>query len=120
MSMRPESLFSIEPVLTTDSAATLSPNERVAEIFRLGEIAKTIRGGRLEAMLEHGEPMLNLERVLDLFNHRQIEYLIVGGYAVAFHGYPRFTRDLDLFYRQTTHNAERILAALHEAGFQNI
>lgn len=98
----------------------LSANERVREVTQLGEIAKTIRGGRLEAMLEHGEPTLNLERILTLFNQHSVEYVVVGGYAVAFHGYPRFTRDLDLFYRQTQGNADRILAALREAGFTKI
>lgn len=120
MSTRYGHLFSLEPIVGADDRATLSPNERVAEVRRLGEIARTIRGGKLDAMLEHGEPTLNLARVLGLFNHHGVESLVVGGYAVAFHGYPRFTRDLDLFYRQTTQNAERILNALHEAGFPNI
>src|SRR5437867_3995685 len=120
MSIHHESLFAIEPVITVDDSVMLSPNERVREVTRLGEIAKTIRGGKLEAMLESGEPVLSLETVLALFNRRAVEYLVVGGYAVAFHGYPRFTRDLDLFYQQTPENADRILAALNEAGFANL
>lgn len=120
MSTRYDSLFAIEPVITLDDAVALSANERVREVTRLGEIAKSIRGGKLEDMLESGIPSLSLEKVLALFKQHQVEYLVVGGYAVAFHGYPRFTRDLDLFYRQTPENADRILAALRAAGFTNL
>src|SRR6185295_3591193 len=112
MSTRYGSLFAIEPIIMLDDAVALSANERVREVTRLGEIAKTIRGGKLEDMLESGIPSLSLERVLALFQQHQVEYLVVGGYAVAFHGYPRFTRDLDLFYHQTPENVDRILAAL--------
>ena len=120
MSTRYESLFLVEPVIAVDDAVALSPKERVREVSRLGEIAKTIRGGKLDAMLESGAPTLSLEKVLALFNQHQVEYLVVGGYAVAFHGYPRFTRDLDLFFRQTPENAGRIFAALSEAGFTDL
>jgi len=42
-----------------------------------------------------------------LFNKNKVEYLIVGGYALAFHGAPRFTGDIDLFVRPVHENAER-------------
>jgi hypothetical protein len=44
-------------------------------------------------------------------NGRNVDYLIVGGYALAFHGAPRFTGDLDIFIRPTTENVSRLLAA---------
>ncbi len=34
---------------------------------------------------------------IELLNSNSVRYLIVGGYAVAYHGYPRFTGDIDLF-----------------------
>jgi aminoglycoside-2''-adenylyltransferase len=120
MSTRHDSLFAIDPVISLDDAVARPANERVREVTRLGEIAKTIRGGKLEAMLESGIPSLSLEQVLVLFKQHQVECLVVGGYAIAFHGYPQFTRDLDLFYRQTLENADRILAALRAAGFTNL
>jgi hypothetical protein len=43
--------------------------------------------------------------------------MLVGGYAVAFHGYPRFTKDLDVLYRSSAENIERLKAALVEFGF---
>jgi len=53
-------------------------------------------------------------------NAHRVEYLIVGGYAVAFHGYPRFTGDLDLFVSPETRNAERMLEALEDFGFAGL
>ncbi|MGC9971676.1 MAG: hypothetical protein ABSE56_13930 [Bryobacteraceae bacterium] len=50
-------------------------------------------------------------------NGRNVDYIVVGGYALAFHGAPRFTGDLDIFIRPTTENTIRLLAALHDFGF---
>jgi hypothetical protein len=46
-----------------------------------------------------------------------VEFVIVGAYALAFHGAPRFTGDLDVFVRPTIDNATRLLAALRAFGF---
>jgi hypothetical protein len=62
----------------------------------------------------------DFKELLELFNKHKVEYLIVGGYALAFHGAPRFTRDIDLFIRPTADNAVRILAALDEFGFGSL
>jgi hypothetical protein len=48
---------------------------------------------------------------------RSVKALIVGGYAVAFHGRPRFTKDLDVFVEASPENAARLLAALADFGF---
>ena len=48
---------------------------------------------------------------------RDVEFLIVGAYALALHGAPRFTGDIDVFIRPTTANAERLLAAIAAFGF---
>jgi hypothetical protein len=58
--------------------------------------------------------------LLELFNKHGVEYVIVGGYALAFHGAPRVTGDIDLFVRPTTENAERILSALDDFGFGSL
>ena len=47
----------------------------------------------------------------------EVEFLIVGAYALAFHGAPRFTGDIDVFVRPTAANAEHLLAALAAFGF---
>jgi predicted nucleotidyltransferase len=62
----------------------------------------------------------DFKELLELFNKHKVEYLIVGGYALAFHGAPRLTRDIDLFVRPTSENAERILLALDEFGFGSL
>jgi len=51
---------------------------------------------------------------LAALNRHGVRYLVIGGYAVAFHGYPRATKDLDLWLEATPANAERALRALHE------
>lgn len=60
------------------------------------------------------------KELLELFNAHRVEYLIVGGYALAFHGAPRYTGDIDLFVEPTAENATRILAALEEFGFGSL
>mgnify|MGYP001129759054 CR=1 FL=1 len=46
-----------------------------------------------------------------------VEFLIVGAYALAYHGAPRYTGDIDVFLRPTTGNASRLLEALAAFGF---
>ena len=48
---------------------------------------------------------------------QRAEFLVVGAYALAFHGAPRFTGDIDLFVRPTLENADRVLAAVRAFGF---
>jgi len=50
-------------------------------------------------------------------NVRDVEYLVIGGHAVAFHGYPRATADLDAWIAVNPANASRVVAALHDFGF---
>ncbi len=50
-------------------------------------------------------------------NAHDVRFLIVGGYAVAFHGHPRYTKDLDVWVESTAENAQRLLKALEEFGF---
>jgi hypothetical protein len=52
-----------------------------------------------------------------LLNARGVDYLVIGGYAVAFHGAPRFTGDLDLFVRPDVATVEAVLSALRDFGF---
>ena len=58
--------------------------------------------------------------LLELFNKNEVEYLIVGSYALAFHGAPRFTGDIDILVRPTELNAEKVLRALGEFGFGSL
>ena len=55
--------------------------------------------------------------MLELLNAHEVEFLVVGGYALAFHGAPRFTGHLDILVRPTAESARRVLRALDEFGF---
>ena len=63
------------------------------------------------------EAQLDFRDLLALFAAHHVEHLIVGGYALAFHGAPRFTGDLDIFVKPDAANAQRILTALEAFGF---
>ena len=62
----------------------------------------------------------DFRELLVLFNEHKVEYLIVGSYALAFHGAPRYTGDIDLYVNPTSENAERVLCALAEFGFGSL
>lgn len=54
---------------------------------------------------------------LRLLNAGDARYLVIGGYAVAYHGYPRYTGDLDVFVEASPDNAARLLRVFREFGF---
>jgi len=51
----------------------------------------------------------DFRNLLELFNEHKVDYLIVGGYALAFHGAPRYTGDIDIFVRPDQDNAQRVM-----------
>jgi len=59
----------------------------------------------------------DFKEFLKLLNAHQVEYLIIGGYAVAYYGYPRATADIDFWIAVNPANAERIVTVLKEFGF---
>jgi hypothetical protein len=62
----------------------------------------------------------DFRELLALLNKREVEYLVVGGYALAFHGAPRFTGDIDIYVRPEPWNAVRVMAALSDFGFGSL
>ena len=50
-------------------------------------------------------------------NRHGVKYLLVGGYAVGYHGYPQATMDIDVWVESTPGNARRVVAALEDFGF---
>lgn len=59
----------------------------------------------------------DLKEFLRLLNDRGVEYLIVGGYAVSFHGYPRATQDIDIWIDSDAPSIDRLAGALRMFGF---
>lgn len=60
---------------------------------------------------------LDFKEFLQSLTAYRVEHLLVGGYAVGFHGYPRATVDLDVWVARNAENADRLLAALEDFGF---
>ena len=59
----------------------------------------------------------DLQEFIRLLNSERVEYLIVGAWAVAFHGRPRYTGDVDIFLRRESGNAERMMRVVRAFGF---
>jgi hypothetical protein len=57
---------------------------------------------------------------IELLNSEKVEYLIVGAAALAFHGIPRFTGDLDVFVRPSIENSDRVERVLQRFGFASL
>ncbi len=53
---------------------------------------------------------------LRLLNDHKVQYLLVGGYAVALHGYVRYTSDMDIWILTTPHNVTKVVSALQDFG----
>jgi len=62
----------------------------------------------------------DLREFLELLNSHKVEFVVVGGHAVAFHGYPRYTGDIDFFIRPELENARRIIKVMEAFGFDDI
>jgi len=59
----------------------------------------------------------DFKEFLRLLDANDVEYLLIGGYAVSYHGYPRATADMDIWIAMHPDNADRVVAALKEFGF---
>ncbi len=66
--------------------------------------------------------MLNqdFKEFIQSLNDNHVRYLVVGGYAVALHGYPRYTKDLDLWIEAAPENSANIVKALDQFGFGSL
>lgn len=59
----------------------------------------------------------DFKEFVKLLNDNQVEYLTIGGYAVAYHGFPRYTGDIDFLVGTDKQNAQKILNVLNDFGF---
>ncbi len=58
----------------------------------------------------------HLKEFLRLLNSHEVEYVVIGAHALAFHGLPRYSEDLDLWLAKTEDNARKLAQALEEFG----
>ena len=66
--------------------------------------------------------MLNqdFKEFIQFLNDNSVKYLVVGGYAVAVHGHPRYTKDIDIWIEISLENANNLLKALQQFGFGSL
>jgi Nucleotidyl transferase of unknown function (DUF2204) len=62
----------------------------------------------------------DLREFIGLLNSHRVEFIIVGAHALAWHGLPRYTKDIDFFVRSSLENAEALLDVLGEFGFGSL
>ena len=60
----------------------------------------------------------DLDLFCGLLNRNNVEYLIIGGLAVNYHGFQRATGDIDMWYNPTKENYERLLKAIQQMGYE--
>jgi hypothetical protein len=66
------------------------------------------------------EVQKDFKEFLALLNAHEVDFIIVGGYALAYHGAPRYTGDIDIFINPDGKNAQRIMRVLKEFGFSSL
>ena len=62
----------------------------------------------------------DLREFIELLNALDVRYMVVGAFAVAYHGHPRYTGDIDLFIERTSENANRLMQVIQEFGFGDL
>ena len=62
----------------------------------------------------------DLKEFVELLSALEVHFVVVGAFAVAYHGYPRYTGDIDIFIERSPENADRLLTAIHQFGFGNV
>ncbi|MFK7950961.1 MAG: hypothetical protein AB8G11_25500, partial [Saprospiraceae bacterium] len=62
----------------------------------------------------------DFKEFIELLNAHNVQYLVIGGYAVNFHGYPRYTKDIDFWLWMTDENIEKLLQVIKSFGFGSL
>lgn len=86
---------------------------------RLPNVASATLSNFAESTMEQIEFPPDFSEFLRLLTDHQVEYLLVGGFAVAIHGYPRATADMDIWVARHRRNAEKLVACLRDFGFDS-
>jgi len=101
----------------------------MGRISEISEFANSTAGQRMDALFYMQSHWIkNENKLMDitddfylnfitLLNKHEVEYLLIGGFAVNFHGYARTTHDMDLWINPEKANSARLLTAIDEFGF---
>ena len=62
----------------------------------------------------------DFKEFIELLNFTQVEYMVVGGYALASYGHPRFTDDIDIWVNPLPSNIQKLIGVLDTFGFASL
>ena len=62
----------------------------------------------------------DLREFVGLLNEKGVKYLVIGGYAVAYHGYPRYTKDIDIWVWLNEDNAQKVMETIKAFGMSSM
>jgi hypothetical protein len=62
----------------------------------------------------------DFKEFFESLNDNNVHYLVVGGYAVAFHGHPRYTKDIDVWVERNQENARALILAIEQFGMGSL
>jgi hypothetical protein len=62
----------------------------------------------------------DFKEFIQSLNDKNVRYLVVGGYAVALHGHPRYTKDIDIWVDLDKDNAAKLIGAIKQFGFESL
>ncbi len=62
----------------------------------------------------------DFKEFIKLLNANKVKYLVVGGYAVGYHGNPRYTKDIDLWFLMNHENSKNIIESIKQFGFESL
>jgi len=62
----------------------------------------------------------DFKEFIELLNKNNVNYLLVGGYAVGYHSRPRYTEDIDIWIQPSLENAKKIIHVLNKFGFTGV
>jgi predicted nucleotidyltransferase len=62
----------------------------------------------------------DLREFIGLLNEKGVKYLVIGGYAVAYHGYPRYTKDIDIWIWLNEENAQKVIETIKAFGMASM
>ncbi|HSH03583.1 MAG TPA: DUF6036 family nucleotidyltransferase [Anaerolineae bacterium] len=76
---------------------------------RIAALIATVGGSNMQ-------PTLDMLEFIGYLNQYDVRYLVIGGYALAFHGHPRYTKDIDIWIERTVANSRKLADALQDFG----
>jgi hypothetical protein len=94
------------------------PNIGAHNLIRRAWRRSSRSGGNITIGLTMLTP--DFKEFIQSLNDNEVRYLVVGGYAVALHGHPRYTKDIDIWVELDKDNAEKLIRAIKQFGLEKL